>query len=138
MVVYRVLSVAGEAYLPTDNLASSAPRNSDFASLNDSSYEVIGSTTHVKAQHVLELRQAVNALCDAIGVSQQFLATDLALSSLQASSVKAAAFTGLMTKINAVRTHALLGAGSVTFANPPAVNGVIKREHLENLRAALR
>jgi hypothetical protein len=138
IVVYRVLSVAGEAYLPTTNLASSAASNSDFASLNDSSYEVIESTTRVKAQHVIELRQAVNALCDVIGVSQQFLAAELVLSSLQATSVKAAVFTALMTKINAVRTNALLGAGSVTFANPPAVNGVIKREHLENLRAALR
>ena len=142
MVVYRVLAVAGAAYLPTTNLAGSPPSNSDIANLNDPTYEAIAappaSITSVKAQHVLELRQAVNGLCDAIGVAQQFAAGDLALSSLLGTSIKAADFTGLMTKVNLVRTNALLAVGSAAFANTPAVNGVIQREHLESLRAALR
>jgi subtilisin family serine protease len=142
MVVYRVLAVAGEAYLPTTNLASSPPSNSDFANLNETMYETIampadGSTT-VKAQHLIELREAVNALCDTIGAPHQYVASQVLVSSLQGTTVKAADFTGLMAKINFVRTNALLAAGSAAFAHVPVTTSLIKGEHLESLRAALR
>lgn len=141
MVVYRVLSVSGEAYLPTTNLASSAPSNNDFVNLGASAYEVIAqppSYTFVKARHLIELRQAVNALADAIGVPLPFTAAQTELSSLQAQPVKAVDFTTLMEKANSVRTNALLDVGAAAFTQAPAMGGSIKRTHIEELRGALR
>lgn len=141
-VIYRVLSVSGEAYLPPDELASSDPSNNDFVNLNAASYEVIGQPptayTVLKAQHLVELRQAVNALCDAIGIAQQYTSAEVSVSSLQGKKVTASDFTTLMDKANAVRTNSLLAVGSASFSEVPAAGMIVKRSHLESLRDALR
>jgi hypothetical protein len=141
MVLYRVTSLAGAAYLPPDNLAKSSPSNTDFANVNSGGYEPLGTDpnfTTVKAQHLIELRQAVNGLCDAVGIAQEYQAADLQLSALQGQVVNASDFTSLMTHINNVRTNAALAVGASAFTETPAAGLVIKAQHLQELRDALK
>ncbi len=141
MVVYRVVSEAGVAYLPPGGLATSLPSNNDFANVNAGDYEPLGTApdfTTIKAQHLIELRQAVNALCDAIGAAQEYQAVDLQLSALQGQVVYATDFTSLMTHINSVRTNSALAVGSAAFTEVPAANLTIRAQHLQDLRDALK
>lgn len=135
MVVYRVVSAAGAAYLPPESLALSLPSNNDFANVN--SYEVITiEVTPIKAQHQIELRQAVNALCDAIGAPPEYQPGDLQLSSLLGKVVEDEDFTSLLTRINNARGFA--GVGPASFTETPVAGMPVKRDHLQNLRDALR
>ena len=137
MVVYRVTSVAGAAYLPATNLAKSAPSNNDIANLN--TYEtIVAGSTFFKTQHLIELRQAVNALCNAVGAPPEYSAAELQLSSLQNVKVNHAHFTSLLTHINNIRTNPLIGLGAASFTETPAPNGAIKGTQVGQLRAALR
>ncbi len=142
MVLYRVTSLAGAAYLPPNNLAKSSPSNTDFANVNSGTYEPLGidpNFTAVKAQHLIELRQAVNALCDAVGIAQEYQAADMQLSALQGQIVYATDFTSLMTHINNVRTNAACWqCGSAAFGETPATSLTIKAQHLQELRDALK
>jgi len=61
---------------------------------------------------------------------------DLQLSALQGKIVEDEDFTLLLARINNART--LAGATSASFTETPAPNLLIKREHLQNLRDALR
>lgn len=118
----------------------SPPSNNDFANVNSHTYEVLATPpafTTVKAQHLIELRQAVNGLCDAVGAPQQYTPAELLLSSLQAKVVEDEDFTSLMTRINNIRTNALLAMPAASFTNTPAPSGLILREHLQSLRNAL-
>jgi hypothetical protein len=140
MVVYRIRALAGAAYLPPGNPAASNPSANDFANLNASTYEGLAtppSYTAIKAQHLIELRQAVNALCDAIGAPQEFQASDLLLSSLQGIPAQATHFTSLMTKINNLRTNPL-GMAAASFTSAPTVGGDVHRSDLQDLRNALQ
>lgn len=136
LVLYRVLSVAGATYLPPDNLSVSAPSNNDFANVAAYTYENLTPMT-IKAQHLIELRQAVNALCDAAGASQEFMSSELQLSDLQGRVIRAEHFTSLMTHINNIRTNPLVGVPAALFTDTPGANGTVKRQHLQSLRDAL-
>lgn len=141
MVVYQVISEAGAAYLPAGNLATSSPSNNDFASLNTATYEPLGTYPNfmtIKAQHLIELRQAVNNLCDAIATPREYQDADLQLSALQSLTVYASDFTSLMTHINNVRTNVALAVGASGFAEAPAAGVIIKAQHVQDLRDALQ
>lgn len=139
MVVYRVFSVAGAAYLPPQNVAKSSASNNDFANVNSSTYEpLIQTSTTIKAQHLIELRQALNGLCDAVGIAQEYGSGDLQLSALQGQVVNASDFTSLMTHINNVRRNAALSVGEAAFTETPAAGVTIKTQHLQELRDALK
>jgi len=141
MVVYRVRALAGSAYLPPQSLSASNPSNNDIANLNTGTYEVIEtppSYTSIKAQHIIELRQAVNALCDAAGVTPEYAPADLQVSSLQSNIVQAVHFTSLMAKINNIRTNPLIAMAAASFVSAPAIGNVVYRADLHDLRDALR
>lgn len=140
IVVYRVRSVTGETYLPAWNLAGKASNN-DFVNLAAPGYEALPAPPiylPIRAQHLVELRQAVNALSDAVGASRQFTSEEVQLTALKGTTVKAADFTSLMSKANAVRTHALLAIGAAAFSATPAQGAVVNRGQLQTLRDALR
>ncbi|MFZ2493553.1 MAG: S8 family serine peptidase [Thermoanaerobaculia bacterium] len=141
IVVCRVVSLSGNAYLPTQSLAASIPSNSDIANLKASSYEILAmppAYTAIKAQHLIELRQAVNALCDAIGAPQEYQAGELLLSALQGTTVQASHFNTMMTKIGNVRTNALLGMPAPAFSSTLTVGRSVDRGDLLDLRNALQ
>jgi hypothetical protein len=139
IVVYRVRSATGVGYLPSGNLATSGPSNYDFA--NVTSYEAFTGPpvyTPVKAQHLIELRQAVNAICDAIGAPHEYQASDLALAALQGHAILASDFTSLLTHINNVRTNSLIGLTAASFQTTPVAASLISRTPLQDLRNALK
>jgi subtilisin family serine protease len=141
MVAYRVRSVAGIAYLQDPNYAYSiaSSGDTDFANLNFSAYEAVTpGVTPVRAQHLIELRQATNALCDTIGVPQEYLASEVLLASLQGSTIRAADYTSLLTHANHVRTTSLGLAAASFSTTTPGIGNVISRQHLLDLREALR
>ena len=137
MVVYRVISLAGAAYLPSDNLARSLPSNSDFANVLSYTYDQLATqATPVRAQHLIELRQAVNALCEAADSTDEYVASDLQLSALQGNTIRASDFTDLMQRINNARAKA--GVGTASFGGTPAIGAVIQAQHLQSLRDAIQ
>jgi len=137
MLVYRVLSVAGATYLQDESLATTAGNN-DIANVSSVGYEaLIAGTTTLKAQHLIELQQAVNALCDAVGVSREYPQ----LSALQGHAVAASDFdsaTGLMKHINSIRQNGAIGMQAATFGVPPTPGATITAANLQSLRDALR
>jgi hypothetical protein len=137
MPVYRVTGLGGENYLPPANLATSGPSNGDFANMNAGSYES-SATMPIRAQHLIELRQAANQLAVGIGATPPYSASDLLVSSLQGSNVSASHFTTLMAKINDIRTNPALGMAAALFGQEPQAGYVIARAHLEDLRNALK
>jgi subtilisin family serine protease len=139
MVVYRVLSQSGLTWLPPNALSNSSPSNNDFANIVSSGYEqLVTQATTVKAQHLIELRQAVNALCDAVGAPLEYQTADLQLSALQGTMIYASDFNSLMTHINNIRTNPLLGLSSASFTGAPASGSVIQVQHLQSLRDAIQ
>lgn len=139
MPVYTVTSVAGQNYLHPDNLATSVASNPDFANMNESSYEsIVVGTTQIRAQHLIELRQATNQLADSIGATPPYSSGDLQLSSLQGTAATASHFTSLMDAINTLRTHAMLAMTQATFSQQPTTGLGIAKTHVEDLRNALK
>jgi hypothetical protein len=132
-----VLSVAGTAYLQDGSYATAAGNN-DIANVSSIGYEaLISGTTTLKAQHLIELQQAVNALCDAVGVSREYPQ----LSALQGHAVAASDFdsaTGLMKHINNIRQNGAIGMPAATFGVPPTPGATITAANLQSLRDALR
>jgi hypothetical protein len=138
MVLYRVVSTAGSTYLPPADVATATSSN-DFANLNWSSYGLIeAGTTLIRAQHVLELRAAVNALCEAAGAPPEYQPSELGPASLHGLAVQHAHFVSLLGRINSIRTHALVGVAAASLGETPAAGLSIKRLHLEGLRDALK
>jgi hypothetical protein len=131
--VYRVRATAGALYLPPNNLAGS-PAVADLANL--ATYGSLAGAT-IRAQHIIELRQAVNALADTLGLTRPYSAIDVTLSTLQGVAVRAADLTSLLAQINALRTDPALGMGAAQLTETPAPNVRIRRQHLEELRNSL-
>jgi len=137
MVVYRVVTTAGAAYLPPGTIAMSAPSNNDFANVRGYTDDPLTLTT-IQAQHLIELRQAVNALCHAVDATNEYQPAELSLGALQNALIQAGDFTSLLAHINHIRTDAAIGAPPANFTETPVANLEIKKEHLQNLRDALR
>jgi hypothetical protein len=140
MAVYRVLSIAGGNYLPPGEASYSVPSHNDFANLRCGSYEeltVPPFATSIKAQHVIELRAAVNALCEAVGVAKPYDDDDLQVSALQGELIRAADFTSLMIQINEIRGQSVFGLAPGTFTEDPVTGLTVKRSQVESLRDAL-
>jgi Subtilase family len=138
MLVYRVLSVAGTAYLQ-DGFYATTAGNSDIANINSVNYEsLIPGATTLKAQHLIDLRLGVNALCDAVGVGHVYLDSQVLLSSLQGQTVTAADFTSLMSNINAIRQNGAIGMSAASFGVTPSTGAVIAAANLQSLRDALK
>ena len=142
MTIYRVLSAAGVAYLPSNGLSMSVPSNNDIANLDNDTYEnlaVSPSYTTFKAQMLIELRQAANSLAVAAGISSMpYSSGDLLLSSLQGQTIQNEYLTDLMTKINSVRTNGLVNIPTATWSNAPDNDEIITRTFVEQLRDALQ
>lgn len=139
MVIYRVLSTAGSAYLPPGNPAYSAPSNMDFANLKPYTNDPLAgppNRTAIQAQHIVELRQAVNALCDAAGSARLFTDAEVQLSALQNQPADDAHYTVLMVRINNIR--GTLGIAPASFRTAPAAGLLITVADLDDLRNALR
>jgi hypothetical protein len=111
-----------------------ASSNNAFVNLLSTAYEpraTLPARTTIKAQHLIELRRAVNALCAAVDEPPEYGASALTLSALQGQVVKGSDFMDLMTHINNVRGLPVLALSLGTLAAP---SGVITWNVLQALR----
>jgi hypothetical protein len=135
MVAYRVIALAGEQYLAAENLAASAASNVDIANTNP--YAALGpQTSIIRAHDLIELRQALNTLCDIAGMPPVYAAADLQLSALQGQTVAALHFTSLLDHMNTAR--GALGMPSVSYIQAPQIGSAIAVQHVSALRSSLR
>lgn len=102
--LYKVRALSGTE--------TSAYSNQDFAATTVYSDDpIVAGATPIRANHLLELRAAVNAVRAAVGLTL-FSFTD---SSLAGARIKAVHITELRSAINAARTA--LGSSALTFTN---------------------
>ena len=95
---------------------------------------VTAGTTAVKAQHLTELRSAIEALDATIGLTPPSW-TDTSLSGV---NVKAVHVTELRNALNAFRTALLLTSVAFTDGTLTAGSTAVKKTHLSELRAAVK
>lgn len=139
VVVYRVRASAGELDLPSAQTLYSAYSPLDFAHTNPfTDNNLILNGTFLKAMHVIELRQAVNAIAAAAGLAAEYPSASLQLSSLVGHAFAANDLVDLQTHLNHVRTNAAYGLAPVTFVLQPASGGLIKASAVEDLRNGVR
>jgi hypothetical protein len=97
--------------------------------------DLVAGVTTAKAQHILELRQSVNALRMVAGIGSAPW-TDLGLFP-QATTIKAVHIVELRTYLE--DAAARLGYPAGTYTDPTLSTGfVIKRIHIEELRQRIR
>lgn len=89
--------------------------------------------TPIRVSHVLQLRTAVNAVRTFAGLSA-FSFTDATLTS--GASIRAVYLTELRDALTAARNA--IGMPIAFSPEPPAVGGVVKATHVEELRAGVR
>jgi hypothetical protein len=121
----------------TANPFQSAPSGTDFANLSYPQYESIAATsTKVRAEHIIELRLAVNALMQAMDASPIYSAAETNSTSLTGLKIQAMHLTSLFDNMNIARGGA--GVFPWTRSEAPAGGVKIKRIHLVELRNGLR
>jgi serine protease len=99
-----------------------------------------GTATNIRAQHVIELRTAVNALCDFAGTTlcstHPYDSVALDVNALKSTKIRATDFSDLQTRITSLRTA--IGAGAPMFQRTPVLDNNIIRGDLADLRAAIK
>ena len=111
----------------------SAPSNEDLATTITFGDQPLGAATPIKADYLIRLRQAVQAVCDLAVVPTNF--TDATIDSTV--SVRADHITQLRTAIDAALSN--LGLGGVSYGEAAITAGstTIKKQHIEELRLAV-
>lgn len=92
--------------------------------------------TPVKAVHLIEVRNACNALRELNGDGAMYAGGDLDPAVLRTQFIDDAHFTSLMFNLNVAR--GAFGMLSVGFINPPAPGGLVDDTQMANLRAAVK
>ena len=111
----------------------SAPSNQDLATTITFADQPLGATTPIKADYLIRLRQAVQAVCDLAAVATNF--TDAIIDSTV--PVRAEHITQLRTAIDAALSNLHLGGVSYGEDAITAGSTTIKRQHMEELRLAV-
>lgn len=116
------------------SVTSSASSASYVTTYGFTDNPVTTGTTEVKAQHITELRSAVEALDSAIGVTLPTW-TD---TSLSGTNIKTTHVTELRNNLNSFRTSALLSSLTFTDSTLTAQSTTVQKTHLAELRVAVR
>lgn len=130
VVIYRVIARAGTN--------TSAPSNNDVAYVGMFSNDPLTTSppAPIKAEHITEIRRAVNALRDLAGQVPVYSPTDIDPNVLRGQPIDDAHCATLMTNLNTARSFvALLPVG---FRTTPATTGPISHTQLEDLRLGLK
>lgn len=131
VVLYRVRATLGSS--------ESGPSNNDVActaAFTDDPIATVAPFTFVKAVHLIEMRQAVNALHELSSMGSVYFGPDLDPASMRTQFIDDAHFTTLMTNLNAARNAA--GLPAVGFLSQPVAGGFIDDTHVTNLRAGVK
>jgi len=131
VVLYRVKATFSGSY--------SAASNNDVAWVGTFTDDPIApppSYTTIKAEHITEVRKAVNGLLDIFGQPPVYTAAAVDPNNLRGLAVDDADFTTLLTNLNNARGNFSLP--QVSFRTTPAQNGLILRTQIEDLRSAVK
>lgn len=133
VVLYHVTARgSGGSYSP--------PSNFDVAYVGSFTDDPVATTaplTSVKAEHITEVRNAVNGLRDLAGQSAVYSASEVDPNNLRSQVIDDAHFATLLTNLNNARGAFALS--SVSFRTPAPAGGVtIARTHIEDLRLAVK
>jgi hypothetical protein len=130
VVLYHVRARAG--------LSQSAPSNNDVAFVGMFSNDGEPGFVYVRAQHVIEMRLAVNGLRDIAQLAPQYSGTELNPSSLLLQPTDEAHFVTLMTNLNIARTAPVAGLPPVAFSNNPTQAQPMKSTQIAELRQGVK
>jgi serine protease len=133
VVLYHVYATASGAL--------SGASNNDMAFTGSFSDDPISASppyTTVKAQHITQMRAAVNGLLEIGGQPAVYSAADLDPNNLRSHSISRLDFTTLMSNLNTARTLPGVALTATGFRTTPAAGGRIKRTDLEDLRLGVK
>lgn len=131
--LYRVRATAGSG----QTLVYGAYSPNDIATtVSMPEHPPVSGVTTVKASHVIELRHAVNALCDLAGRARIYSGTALEIDSLQYTTILAATWNDLRSSMNSVRTHENIMVGNYAFGADLTPGTLIDRGFLIALRSS--
>jgi len=133
--VYTVRALAGTA---TTQPAMSDFSNRDLAVTVPFTDSPIDSTVRIKSTHVVEIRRAVNALCDHLGFARIYSNAETLYKSLQNMPILATHWSTLQTQINNMRTNPGIGVGPFPYREVPAVGVPIRKIHIDDLRSSVQ
>ena len=131
VVLYRVIARAGAA--------ASAASNNDVAyagTFSDDPIVTVGTPTGIRAEHITELRKAVNTLRDINGSGAIYSASDINPNDLRGQAVDDGHFTTLMDNLNLARQAA--GLPTFPWGTTPASPNEIDDAQMTTLRTALK
>lgn len=133
VVLYRVRARFGGSY--------SEPSNHEVSyvgAFTDDPVLAAPPFTAVKAEHIIELRRAVNVLRAIGGAAAAYPPESLDVNALRGQPVRDEDFTTLMTALNAARSLPEVGLPSATFRTTPMPNTPILRTQIEDLRLPVK
>ena len=131
VVLYRVIATQGVNSSPASNIDVACTK-----SFTDDPILIASPFTLVKAKHLVEIRQAVNALRELAGASAIYAGNDLNETYIRTLFIDDFDFTTLMTNLNAARAAA--GLPSTSFLITPAAGAFIRNTQMSNLRAGIK
>jgi len=127
VVLYRILALNGSV--------ASAPGPRDIAYVNALADDpIVAGSTFIKAEHLVSIRNATNALCDLIGAAPQYQPSEL---SLAGQTVGASHFTTTFDRLNVARQSAGLPQITWTVVTPQTGN-TVTRTPIADLRAGIK
>lgn len=131
VVVYHVVARAGTIL--------SGPSNNDVAWVGIFSNDPLTSPPLIptKAEHITEIRRAVNGFLDLAGATAVYSAAEVDPNNLRGQAVDDANVVTLMQNLNTARAN--FGLPSVAFRTPPTgTNVAINRTQIEDLRLGVK
>ena len=128
VVLYRVKARAGSG--------SSQPSNNDVAYAASFSNDPPVAGTPIRAEHVTEVRRAINNLRDIGGQGPLYSTSDLDPNVLRGTPVDDAEFLALMNNLNAARSLVSLPAAG--FRVVPSEGAPIRSTQIEDLRLGFK
>jgi hypothetical protein len=134
--VFRVRASTGDG---TPRTAFSAYSNNDLAvTVPFIDPMVIAGSTAIRAQHVTELRTAVNAICDLLNIAHLYTNAQTLSTSLVGHKVSASEWSSLRNNINSLRTNPAINVGPFNFRDTLTNGIVIRKLHLDDLRSSVQ
>jgi len=134
VVLYRVLAKSGSTY--------SGSSNNDVAWVGTFTDDPVGippsSYTTIKAEHITEMRKAVNALLDIGGQSPVYTTAETNPNNLRNLAVAAADFNTLMANLNTARGLPIVALPARSFRTTPGQHNTIFGTQIEDLRLGVK
>lgn len=131
VVLYRVLA--------TRNSAISSPSNADVAWVGTFEDDPVSpASTIVRGAHLVQMRRAVNALCNAAGIAPLFNAAETADEALTGGLLDDAHFADLLSRLNAARTHPVIGTPPVAFSMSMTEDRLVLVSDIVDLRNGVK